>query len=1282
MGFKVNQDYLLDLTDHHSHQHRQCLSGDQIDQNRYRKQRTNLDCGNSSDAVIDRVSSRPSPSSAFKKREFPIKYSDHCDCDLSKEVDGLNHRFCDHKIPYYFSQNWKHRHQHVNRKFPNYFENDKSQYLDSFKVDNLKDHHQFSNNHFKDNFDRHHQQQQNQINHSNREKDGQYRRPLLAEILLRRHNLRVNSIFSGLMRDEINRSASGKNKNFKSDYNSNNYNHYSIGLSDRIESSCSLPTFFDHQKDFDNRNDNRDEPDHHSITKHRQRSASFDIFSNPYSKPSRATSSPEKSTIRTKSLTLSDHQRQYRPRNRYLTLYRSVLNNPSPFLYETNCFSDHHSISSDRNKSFANLESHLSIDCRCGVPKDCSDSIYDNNNNYYNSGNYPRNSKSKFLRKSVEKQNFFNYQSDDSDDYKIGSKSGQTRSSSLSFSFPSEIVSTRRDRIEQSSLGWNHDRLNRNRFRKKVIKSDSSSIGKIQKDWSQSSSMSIMRGKSKSARTESASNEVIDQNIASNSVNSIETASLSVITSSSINSNVGLINSRPKSARTNEMKQHQKQKQQERQQPQSQQQQQSNEEAKFTNKNGDDANDNEFDDGKNLPQSNRTDGVGRDDVGERRLVREQETKFLNHCDENKVGRFADVDNIIVDHMITATNTNANNNNNSNTNSIIIKDDSRSIASTLNVNNMNDCDDHSIGCRRRRHQHQNHHLPDRCDCSRATDNSNKFKTTTVSIDQSKVIEYLTSCDENGLNQLENDEKQDENNYDHDCFMCLKQNDLVESIEENVEKQRDLLNSSNKIDSNQQSSSVEFQNNQLLFCEQNNSEEYSGSKNPSSDVMNCIENPQFDQDPNQSQSDHHHSNQQHMASYLVERPQASMSKFPIASNASPVIENENSGCCCCCSLPSSYSLPTMNYNDGEFSGQNSVISKTTNNAIEIISDNIHNNSDNDDSFALQSSSKTTTTTPTQGLSQSIPKTIDNKNEASKAIESDHCIHSDLNQMIDPLIERSDLSDRKNDFNSFVPSATASAASSNLNSNHCDCSHHHNHHYHHLNHSYHDHSHHQRNFIKDSNTNSDSYPNPNHQVDVVDEYRSSPSCNSQLPSESIIIKSKCCGNCQKKAESGSSDDQGIVFEVKTNYHQTCDHSNPISDKCRNLVVDENGVGGVCLDSMVVKPFRDDELAQTSTDIVPMATIVSEPINSTTVPASNPIPTTNQNQQQISQSAVPISISNSSAALNKKTVCSEDALDQSADGRYIKLEEIGRGSFKTVYKSIDSSTGVAVAWCELQVC
>lgn len=36
---------------------------------------------------------------------------------------------------------------------------------------------------------------------------------------------------------------------------------------------------------------------------------------------------------------------------------------------------------------------------------------------------------------------------------------------------------------------------------------------------------------------------------------------------------------------------------------------------------------------------------------------------------------------------------------------------------------------------------------------------------------------------------------------------------------------------------------------------------------------------------------------------------------------------------------------------------------------------------------------------------------------------------------------------------------------------------------------------------------------------------------------------------------------------------------------------------------------------------------------------------------------------------------------GRFLKYdEEVGRGSFKTVYKGLDTQTGVAVAWCELQ--
>merc|ERR1719431_1148445 len=43
--------------------------------------------------------------------------------------------------------------------------------------------------------------------------------------------------------------------------------------------------------------------------------------------------------------------------------------------------------------------------------------------------------------------------------------------------------------------------------------------------------------------------------------------------------------------------------------------------------------------------------------------------------------------------------------------------------------------------------------------------------------------------------------------------------------------------------------------------------------------------------------------------------------------------------------------------------------------------------------------------------------------------------------------------------------------------------------------------------------------------------------------------------------------------------------------------------------------------------------------------------------------------------------AIDQGPDQRYLKFdEEIGRGSFKTVFKGLDTETGVAVAWCELQ--
>ncbi|XP_052781477.1 uncharacterized protein LOC128218016 isoform X3 [Mya arenaria] len=51
------------------------------------------------------------------------------------------------------------------------------------------------------------------------------------------------------------------------------------------------------------------------------------------------------------------------------------------------------------------------------------------------------------------------------------------------------------------------------------------------------------------------------------------------------------------------------------------------------------------------------------------------------------------------------------------------------------------------------------------------------------------------------------------------------------------------------------------------------------------------------------------------------------------------------------------------------------------------------------------------------------------------------------------------------------------------------------------------------------------------------------------------------------------------------------------------------------------------------------------------------------------------------KKNEAEEKAVAQSENGRFFKFDiEIGRGSFKTVYKGLDTDTGVAVAWCELQ--
>ncbi|XP_050413122.2 uncharacterized protein LOC126827703 isoform X3 [Patella vulgata] len=53
----------------------------------------------------------------------------------------------------------------------------------------------------------------------------------------------------------------------------------------------------------------------------------------------------------------------------------------------------------------------------------------------------------------------------------------------------------------------------------------------------------------------------------------------------------------------------------------------------------------------------------------------------------------------------------------------------------------------------------------------------------------------------------------------------------------------------------------------------------------------------------------------------------------------------------------------------------------------------------------------------------------------------------------------------------------------------------------------------------------------------------------------------------------------------------------------------------------------------------------------------------------------------LDEKNEYEVKALSTSPNERFLKFDiEIGRGSFKTVFKGLDTETGVAVAWCELQ--
>ena len=75
-------------------------------------------------------------------------------------------------------------------------------------------------------------------------------------------------------------------------------------------------------------------------------------------------------------------------------------------------------------------------------------------------------------------------------------------------------------------------------------------------------------------------------------------------------------------------------------------------------------------------------------------------------------------------------------------------------------------------------------------------------------------------------------------------------------------------------------------------------------------------------------------------------------------------------------------------------------------------------------------------------------------------------------------------------------------------------------------------------------------------------------------------------------------------------------------------------------------------------------------------------QSQHQSTTSTASTTVSQQQSKDVEGEEVEENAIASSPNGRFLKFNiEIGRGSFKTVYKGLDTETGVAVAWCELQV-
>lgn len=227
----------------------------------------------------------------------------------------------------------------------------------------------------------------------------------------------------------------------------------------------------------------------------------------------------------------------------------------------------------------------------------------------------------------------------------------------------------------------------------------------------------------------------------------------------------------------------------------------------------------------------------------------------------------------------------------------------------------------------------------------------------------------------------------------------------------------------------------------------------------------------------------------------------------------------------------------------------------------------------------------------------------------------------------------------------------------------------------------------------------------VDVEDRHKrpiSSYNLNARSPARDISARIR-----RLSEGSNSVDGLSMVKHVELSLHgnslksESSESSqnmiHELEDTTKNNAIEPSKLSTISLESngKDILPGQDLKTAESNEEQISLSSMSTSNGANTNVniESHTAIPSVKEIGSQIQTGNVDASIEltkKSSVAVVETTADAEKTEEdeeetshtKSPDGRYIRQnDEIGRGSFKTVFKGLDVETGVAIAWCELMV-